>query len=595
MEKKRYDYESRWNRYAYPENGARFASEADLLEEFSATPLNTYATAAGIPLCFTDTPRNSGRGKEDGSRQGVHRAVVNDRTENTLIYGETGSMKTRAVIRPLIFSLACRRESMVVTDPKGELATDPKVRGLLDEQGYRVAFLDFRSFAGDGYNILEYAYNLYRRGQKDKAVSNLASIVHALTDKDGGTKNESFWKSTSEQLLIPILHAFIDAYACRENGADYVNILSLAASMTEKELKDMQTVFDTLSAESNTSTVMFRNAICGTEGTTHNITVSAAAYLQPFLVQPSLARMLSRTTFDADAMYDKPTAVFLVVPDETSAYDEISGLLIDNFYSRLIERFTREFQNRKRPKCRVNFVCDEFCNLRINDMGPKISACRSREIRFYLVCQSMKQLEKTYPDSAIIEGNCKNVLFLGSSDPDLIDHICSLCGTTSVTTGGAPETLVTPPMLRGLGKFREFKEALYIRDRLVYFARLADCDTYDLVKKYTSRSPAAIPQKVEGEISYVKPSDLKHKILTDKLPKVFTPLEKRPEWFCEPLFSLRFGPDSGTDAKTVVHPKYGLGVILDVEDKPSVVHVRFADVGVKELSREWIERNCKIN
>ncbi|MBQ3956112.1 MAG: hypothetical protein II680_09480, partial [Clostridia bacterium] len=75
----------------------------------------------------------------------------------------------------------------------------------------------------------------------------------------------------------------------------------------------------------------------------------------------------------------------------------------------------------------------------------------------------------------------------------------------------------------------------------------------------------------------------------------FTPLEKRPEWFREPLFSLRFGPDSGTDAKTVVHPKYGLGVILDVEDKPSVVHVRFADVGVKELSREWIERNCKIN
>ena len=594
MRKKRYDYESRWNKYAYPENGARFAGEADLLEEFSATPLNTYATAAGIPLCFTDTPRNSGRGREGGTREGLRRAVVNDRTENTLIYGETGSMKSRAVIRPLIFSLACHRESMVVTDPKGELATDPKVRGLLDEQGYDTAFLDFRNFAGDGYNILEYAYNLYRSGQKDKAVSNLASIVHALTDKDGGTKNEAFWKSTSEQLLIPILHALIDAYACRENGADYVNILSLAASMTEKELEEMQAVFDVLSAESNTSTVMFRNATCGSEGTTHNIIVSAAAYLQPFLVQPSLARMLSRTTFEADAMYDKPTAVFLIVPDETSAYDEISGLLIDNFYARLIERYTREFQNRKRPKCRVNFVCDEFCNLRINDMGPKISACRSREIRFYLVCQSMKQLEETYPDAAIIEGNCKNVLFLQSSDPDLIDHICALCGTTSVTPGGGAENLVTPAMLRGLGKSRECKEALFIRDRLVWFARLADCDTYDLVKKYASRSPAEFPRKVEGDISFVKPSELKRLILRDELPKVFTPLEERFGWYREPLFSLRLGMGTVV-GRTIEHPDYGLGEIVKAEEKLSILHVRFAGGGVKQLSTEWVEKNCKIN
>lgn len=227
-------------------------------------------------------------------------------------------------------------------------------------------------------------------------------------------------------MLIPILHTLVDVYACREDGGDYVNILSLASALTESELEAMTSLLDYFSEEENTSTVMFRNAVCGTEKTTQNVTVSAAAYLQPFLVQPSLARMLSATTFDAGALYEKPTAIFLIVPDESSAYDEISGLLIDNFYSRLIDRYTREYQNRKRPRCRVNFVCDEFCNLRINDMGPKISACRSRHIRFYLVCQSMKQLEETYPDAAIIEGNCKNLLFLGSSDPGLIDHVCSL-------------------------------------------------------------------------------------------------------------------------------------------------------------------------
>ncbi len=521
MEKKRYDYESRWNKFAYPETGARFATDADLVEEFSATPLNTYATAAGIPLCFTDTPRNSGRGKADG--EGMRRAVVNNKTENTLIYGETGSMKTRAVIRPLIFSLACRRESMVVTDPKGELASDPKVRGLLDEMGYQSVFIDFRNFAGDGYNLFEFAYELYCRGDKDRAVANIASIIHALIARDKGARVDPFWHSTSEQMLIPIVHALMDLYAREENGQDYVNILSLASAMAEEEIEAMKDIFEDLCYEDNTSTFMFRNAICGSEKTTANVTVSAASYLQPFLVQPSLTRMLSCTTFDADALYEKPTAIFIIVPDETSAYDEISGYLIDNFYTRLIDRFTRVYQNHRKPRCRVNFVCDEFCNLRINDMGPKISACRSRQIRFYLVCQSMKQLEETYPDAAIIEGNCKNLLFLGSSDPGLIDHVCALCGTTSITSGGMPENLVTSGMLRGLRKTSAYKEALFIRDKLVYFARLADCDTYELVKKYASDTPREIPCRVSDTVAHVRPVQLKKMIEEDDLPIVFTP------------------------------------------------------------------------
>ena len=521
MEKKRYDYESRWNKFAYPETGARFATDADLVEEFSATPLNTYATAAGIPLCFTDTPRNSGRGKADG--EGMRRAVVNNKTENTLIYGETGSMKTRAVIRPLIFSLACRRESMVVTDPKGELASDPKVRGLLDEMGYQSVFIDFRNFAGDGYNLFEFAYELYCRGDKDRAVANIASIIHALIARDKGARVDPFWHSTSEQMLIPIVHALMDLYAREDNGQDYVNILSLASAMAEEEIEAMKDIFEDLCYEDNTSTFMFRNAICGSEKTTANVTVSAASYLQPFLVQPSLTRMLSCTTFDADALYEKPTAIFIIVPDETSAYDEISGYLIDNFYTRLIDRFTRVYQNHRKPRCRVNFVCDEFCNLRINDMGPKISACRSRQIRFYLVCQSMKQLEETYPDAAIIEGNCKNLLFLGSSDPGLIDHVCALCGTTSITSGGMPENLVTSGMLRGLRKTSAYKEALFIRDKLVYFARLADCDTYELVKKYASDTPREIPCRVSDTVAHVRPVQLKKMIEEDDLPIVFTP------------------------------------------------------------------------
>lgn len=158
-----------------------------------------------------------------------------------------------------------------------------------------------------------------------------------------------------------------------------------------------------------------------------------------------------------------------------------------------------------------------------------------------------------------------------------------------------PENLVTPAMLRGLGKTREYKAVLFVRDRLVYFARLADYDTYDLVKKYASPEPVRIPKRVKDSVSFIQPSEIKKKIIDKELPQVFTPLEDRLEWYQEPLFSLRFGEGSGNDAKTVVHPKYGLGEVLDVKDNPRILHVRFADVGVKPLSVEWVTKNCQMN
>ena len=151
-------------------------------------------------------------------------------------------------------------------------------------------------------------------------------------------------------------------------------------------------------------------------------------------------------------------------------------------------------------------------------------------------------------------------------------------------------------MLRGLGQNTEYKEAVYIRDRLVYLARLADCDTYDLVKKYASPDPAKIPKRVPDIISFVRPTELAEKIRGKELPLVFTPLEERPEWFREPFFSMRL-KRFASDADTVVHPKFGIGEVLKPEpgDPAGIIRVRFADVGIKQLSMEWVVTHCRFS
>ena len=55
-------------------------------------------------------------------------------TEHTMIYGATGSGKTRGFVKPFILQTARRKESMVLVDPKGEIYES--MSAFLKEEGY---------------------------------------------------------------------------------------------------------------------------------------------------------------------------------------------------------------------------------------------------------------------------------------------------------------------------------------------------------------------------------------------------------------------------------------------------------------------------
>lgn len=72
---------------------------------------------AGIPLIV--------EGAENKS------IYVDDSESHTLIIGSTGSGKTRRIIMPLLNLLTLNNESMIITDPKGELLE--KVGGVIQK------------------------------------------------------------------------------------------------------------------------------------------------------------------------------------------------------------------------------------------------------------------------------------------------------------------------------------------------------------------------------------------------------------------------------------------------------------------------------
>jgi len=71
-----------------------------------------------------------------------HTIYVDKSDTHTIIFGSTGSKKTRLFGMPLINILAMAGESFITTDPKGELFN--KTSGLVADKGYNTIVLNFR-------------------------------------------------------------------------------------------------------------------------------------------------------------------------------------------------------------------------------------------------------------------------------------------------------------------------------------------------------------------------------------------------------------------------------------------------------------------
>ena len=97
-----------------------------------------------------------------------HDIWVDNGGYHNLIIGSTGSGKTEMLVQPMVKLLAKKGESMIITDPKGEIYENNATE--LKEKGYNVVLLNFRDpQKGNSWNPLTLPYELFKAGNKDKA------------------------------------------------------------------------------------------------------------------------------------------------------------------------------------------------------------------------------------------------------------------------------------------------------------------------------------------------------------------------------------------------------------------------------------------
>ena len=494
------EYESVYSGFVYSDPKTNWSSDEEVRKSlvFASFPEGKPIPSGGMPII------------SDGKN-----AYIDTSDSHYMIYGASGFKKSICAFMPLICILASASENMIVTDPKGELYR--RTANFLKKKGYKVKVLNFRDYNGEGYNPLAYPTKLYKAGEIDKAATVSANLVAALAQRQTeSSKTDPFWPETAKAFNNGILPFMYSSYP----DSDAVNFISLADYYTNRTASNLQEHICQGFGVTNAAIQNLRTVLSEPDKTLMSTLATCSSFIQPFIQNDKLARMLSRSTFELEELSKEKTALYIITDDSSAICDPIVGILISQIQNLLIDKAYHSKGGKL--KIRVNFLLDEFCSFPVPDICTALATHRSRNIRYFLCVQSIDLLEKRYPNYKNMITNCAASLFLGSTEMELLNMISTRCGTTEITQSNHEEPLISVPELMTLKKDWYSKEAIYLNlaTGIRYCTTLPSIEKY---KAFCSCGEAVLPDINHPSVHFYSFIDLMRDISDGKANKPFFP------------------------------------------------------------------------
>lgn len=372
-------------------------------------PLAPKANAAGIPIIMT--PK---------------KVWVDNGGYHNLVIGSTGAGKTQTTVLPMVNLLAKNDESMIITDPKGEIYEDTS--NYLRSLGYNIVLLNFRDpQQGNSWNPMYLPYSLYKDNKIDKSIELLEDLAANILKDPSAKGQDPFWENTSADYFAGLSFAlFEDADESQVN----LNSINLMTTVGEEKLANTTYVkeYFTFKDPASTAYIKASSTLMAPNETKGSILSVFKQRVQLFASRTNLSEMLANNDFDMRDIGRKKTAVFIVIQDEKTTYHTLVTIFLKQCYETLIS--VAQECGGKLPH-RTNFILDEFANMPpLKDVTTMVTAARSRNIRFTFIIQNFAQLNEVYgkENGETIKGNCGNIVYLISTELTALEEISKMCG-----------------------------------------------------------------------------------------------------------------------------------------------------------------------
>lgn len=343
---------------------------------------------------------------------------------NIAVFGASGTMKSRAVIRNALFQALRRDESVVVTDPKGELYAD--TAELYRQNDYEVKI----------FNLVEPQHSDSWNCMADLGGDTLMAqvLTNVIIGNTSSGKGDHFWDN-GEGNLLKALVLYVDRDKTRD--AKTKHLPTVYRMLTQNSEAQITAIFEKLPPD-HPARAPYNLFAQASDTVRSGIILGLGTRLQ-VMQNKAVQAITGRSDIDLSLPGKRKCAYFIVLSDQDTTMAFLSSL----FFSFLFIKLTRYADSRPERRCDVpvNLILDEFNNVgRIggaedgSDFARSLSVCRSREIRVMLAVQSLGQLQNRYPNNlwAEIIGNCDVQLMLGCADDVTAEYFSGRSGDMSI-------------------------------------------------------------------------------------------------------------------------------------------------------------------
>ena len=347
--------------------------------------------------------------------------------KHVAVFGASGTMKSRGVIRPALFQSIRRGESIIVTDPKSEIYSD--TAELFRKNGYTIRV----------YNLLQPEWSdswncMFDLGGDTLMAQVLTDVIIANPRGDG--KGDHFWDNGEANLLKSlILYVDLDATRTPEER----NLPAVYQMLTQNTEKQLTALFDRLPMDhpARAPYSLFSQA---SESVRAGVVLGLGTRLQ--VLQSEAVRQITRRS-DIDLALPGQTkcAYYIILDDQNSSLEFLSSL----FFAFLFIKLVRYADSTPDQRCDipVNIVLDEMNNIGvIPDFSRRLSTIRSRSLQVLMCCQNLPQIQNRYPNNlwAELVGNADTQLMLGCTDDVTAEYFSARSGDMTVEVNSTMTT-----------------------------------------------------------------------------------------------------------------------------------------------------------
>lgn len=331
---------------------------------------------------------------------------------HVLVIGATGTGKSFTYVRNNIIAAVCARESIVVTDPKGELCAD--MAEWLRGKGYKVII----------FNVMNpehsHRWNMIAECRDEDEMADLADTMISCAGDD-----HAFFSGGEKNVLTAVM-----GYArwVLPEGQKHIRAALSVLAWPEEALQE---AFARAYRSGQVPQVVYE-AYAASQGHWSNYVEGVRNKLRTITKGP-LAALTSESEFSLSSVGRERTALFCVLPT-----DGDFRMLLTPFYTFLFKRLKELALSSPggRLPVPVRFILDEFANVgRIPDLEKITAVARSMGVQVQIILQNVGQLQGLYAKEKrwqAVAGNCPVRVCLGCDDLDTANWFVRSFGSVLV-------------------------------------------------------------------------------------------------------------------------------------------------------------------